>query len=107
MQEPNAEACCRACRAWHGGASIQPHPTPQHPHCNVFNYCSTPGGCNFSTPEGLGVALPQGGCELRFQARRTLGPVDCRWTGWGQAALARHRCCCCCFQLSKALSRLA
>jgi hypothetical protein len=51
-----AEGCCRTCRA--------------NSMCNVWNFCSRPGGCSYAGSSPIGsftVNLTQGQCELRRQ----------------------------------------
>ena len=73
VQQPTPEACCRACRAWNSSAGSRaggnsPSPLNATPSvCNVWSHCSNPDGCRFTTDDGAELALPEGGCELRFQ----------------------------------------
>ncbi|EFN56522.1 hypothetical protein CHLNCDRAFT_144136 [Chlorella variabilis] len=73
VQQQTPEACCRACRAWNSSAGSRaggnsPSPLNATPSvCNVWSHCSNPDGCRFTTDDGAELALPEGGCELRFQ----------------------------------------
>lgn len=73
VQQQTPEACCRACRAWNSSAGSRaggnsPSPLNATPSvCNVWSHCSNPDGCRFTTDDGAELALPEGGCGLRFQ----------------------------------------
>ncbi|PRW39133.1 cytochrome P450 chloroplastic isoform C [Chlorella sorokiniana] len=95
LGQPDAESCCRACRAWgrnstsgssggtdgssggtdgstSGGTdgstsgSISSNIAPPTA-CNSWNFCNQTGGCSYTADNGERLELPQGGCELRFQ----------------------------------------